>query len=119
MMLAATVNGLGFLISAFFVAKAFPRSQTQRAPEDISLSVQKLTIRKKFSIFFAQLFEGFKYIAKRKGMLGFVLGAAVTNFFITAQHVTLPFFITNQKGWATSWFGHVLSALALGSFFGH
>lgn len=115
MMLAAAANGFGFLLSAFFVAKAFPKALAETA---VLGDISSRRLGEKLSSFWQHFAEGIVYIKGRKGMLGFTLGAAVTNFFITAQHVTLPFFISNERGWSSAWFGHALSALALGSFVG-
>lgn len=65
------------------------------------------------------LAEGLGYVWSRRGMRGFVVIAAVMNFFGVPWIVLLPFYVQDTLGARADWFGYLLAALGAGSILGY
>lgn len=99
------LNGVSFLISAFFETK-------------ITLSETSMPPKKVPSKYFKELTEGAKYLMSNHLAVGLFIGAAFTNFFMAINATFLPVIFKDILFLDLNWFGIVMSATGAGALIG-
>jgi len=67
---------------------------------------------------FGQAAEGFRYVASQRGMLRFLVCAAIFNALLMPITVLLPAFVTDYLHADARWYGFILAAISAGAMSG-
>lgn len=62
--------------------------------------------------------DGWRFVAERRGMLIFIVQAAVINLLFMPMYILLPFFTTEVLGKGSEWYGFMLAGMGVGSIVG-
>jgi DHA3 family macrolide efflux protein-like MFS transporter len=71
-----------------------------------------------FRQFGREIAEGFTFVRRHRGLLGFMLTAASYNFFLMPVGVLLPFYVQDYLHAGAAWYGFILAAVSGGALLG-
>jgi DHA3 family macrolide efflux protein-like MFS transporter len=103
------INAFSFLFSAGCSSFVDPVLTRHEGAGDLATAVRR---------FRRDIAEGFAFVRKTPGLLGFMLIAAGYNFFIMPIFVLLPFYVQNYLHEGPEGFGFLLAGVSVGAVLG-
>jgi DHA3 family macrolide efflux protein-like MFS transporter len=103
------VNALSFLFSAGCSSFVDPALTRHEGAGDLATAVRR---------FRSDIAEGFAFVRKTPGLMGFMLTEAAYNLFMMPIFVLLPFYVQDYLHEGPEWYGFLLASVSVGAVLG-